>query len=166
MDMLASIDWGELFELSLSPIEIIVRGTAMYWFLFLLFRFVIRRDVGAVGIADVLLLVIVADASQNAMAGEYTSVTDGMLLVSVLIGWNYLLDWLSFNFEWFRRMVDPPALPLIKDGRILYRNMRRELITEDELWSRLRQNGVEKLAQVQYACMESDGQISVIRSKE
>lgn len=165
MDMLAQLDWDELFQLSMSPLEIIVRGTAMYLFLFVLFRFVIRRDVGSVGIADVLLLVIVADAAQNGMSGEYTSITDGMLLVSVLIGWNYLFDWLSFHSAWFRRLAEPRPLVLIRDGRLLYRNMRRELITEDELWSRLRANGVEKLEQVRYACMEADGQISVIRDE-
>ena len=153
MDMLASLDWEELFQLSLSPLEIIVRGTAIYWFLFALFSFVIRRDVGSVGIAHVQLLVIVAHAAQNGMSGEYKSITDGMLLVSVLIGWNYLFDWLSFHFEGFRRLAEPRPLALVKDGRILYRNMRRELITEDELWSRLRQNGIEALEQVQYACM-------------
>ncbi|WP_220810222.1 DUF421 domain-containing protein [Noviherbaspirillum aridicola] len=161
--MLAQLDWKELFQLSLSPLEIIVRGTMIYWFLFVLFRFVIRRDVGSVGIADVLLLVIVADAAQNGMSGEYKSISDGMLLVSVLIGWNYLFDWLSYHSPFFRRLAEPRPLVLVRDGRILYRNMRRELITEDELWRRLRQNGVESLDQVRYACMETDGQISVIR---
>jgi hypothetical protein len=80
------LDWSEIFSLSLPVTEIVVRGTVFYWFLFLVFRFVIRRDVGAVGIADILVVVIVADASQNAMAGEYKSIADGMVLVSTLIG--------------------------------------------------------------------------------
>ena len=77
------LDWSALFGLSLSPLELIVRGTAMYWFLFLLFRVVIRRRVGAVGISDVLLLVIIADASQNAMSGDYQSISDGIASLSV-----------------------------------------------------------------------------------
>ena len=48
------VDWQALFSLSMSPLELIVRGSAMYWFLFLIFRFLLKRDVGAVGIADVL----------------------------------------------------------------------------------------------------------------
>ncbi|HEY8609248.1 MAG TPA: YetF domain-containing protein [Noviherbaspirillum sp.] len=163
MEAFSSVDWEALFRFSIPPMEIVVRGTAIYWFLFLIFRFVIRRDVGAVGIADVLLLVIVADAAQNGMSGEYQSVVDGMLLVSVLIGWNFLFDWMSFRFAWFRRLAEPRSLPLVKEGRIQYRNMRRELITEDELWSKLRQNGFESLAQVRHVYMESDGQISVIK---
>ena len=66
-----SLDWGEIFGLSVSPLELIVRGSAMYLFLFVLFRVVIRRRVGAVGMADILVLVIIADAAQNGMSGEY-----------------------------------------------------------------------------------------------
>jgi uncharacterized membrane protein YcaP (DUF421 family) len=163
MENLLLIDWGELFGLTLPWSEIVIRGTVVYWFLFFIFRFVVRRDVGAVGIADILILVIVADAAQNAMAGEYTSVSDGIMLVSTLIGWNVLLDWLSFRFEGFRRFAEPAPMALVKNGRILMRNMRRELITEDELWSKLRESGVESLDQVKKAYIESDGQISVIK---
>lgn len=165
MDGLLSLDWERLFSLSLPAAEIIVRGTAMYWFLFAIFRFVIRRDVGAVGIADMLMLVIVADASQNGMSGEYESIADGMLLVAVLIGWNFLLDWMSYRFAWFRRLAEPRPLALVRNGAMQFRNMRRELITEDELWSKLRQNGIESLEQVRHAFMEADGQISVIKRK-
>ena len=163
MDQLLSIDWEELFSLSMPLAEIIIRGSAMYWFLFIVFRFVIRRDIGAVGIADVLVLVIVADAAQNAMSGEYTSVTDGMVLVATLIAWNVLLDWLSFRFSFFRRFAEPQPIRLIWQGRMLIRNMRRELITDEELWSRLRQAGVESLDEVKEAYIESDGQISIIK---
>ncbi len=161
--MFAEIDWGHMFKLSLPFLEIVVRGSAMYWFLFAVFRFVVRRDVGSVGIADILVLVIVADAAQNAMAGEYTSVSDGMVLVATLIGWNLLLDWLSFRFPAVRRFAEPPPLRLVLNGKMLPKNMRKEFITEEELWSKLRQAGIESLDQVKEAFIESDGQVSVIR---
>lgn len=163
MNSWLGLDWNEMFALSMPMAEIVIRGSAMYWFLFLTFRFVIRRDVGSVGIADILLLVIVADASQNAMAGEYTSVTDGMVLVGTLIGWNMLLDWLSFRFKAFRRFAEPSVLYLVRDGRMLRRNMRREFISEDELWAKLRYAEVTDLAQVKLAALEADGEISVIK---
>lgn len=165
MENLLPVDWSELFGLSLPVSEILIRGTAMYWFLFLIFRFVVRRDVGAVGIADVLILVIVADAAQNAMSGEYETISDGMLLVATLIGWNLAFDWLSYRFPAFRRLAEPRPLRLISEGALIRRNMRRELITEDELWSKLRQAGVESIEQVKVAHMESDGQITVIKKQ-
>ncbi len=85
------MDWSELFGLSVSPMELVVRGTAMYWFLFALFRIVIRRRVGAVGMGDILVLVIIADAAQNGMSGEYRSVTEAFILVGTIIGWNALI---------------------------------------------------------------------------
>lgn len=166
MDSLLGLDWGEMFGLSMPVAEIIVRGTAVYWFLFLIFRFIIRREVGAVGIADILVLVIVADASQNAMAGEYTSVTDGLILVSTLIGWNFVFDWLSFRFPAFARFAQPTPLHLIKEGQMNKRNMRKEFITEDELWSKLREQGIESLQEVKQAYLESDGEISVIKYQD
>jgi uncharacterized membrane protein YcaP (DUF421 family) len=151
------------FAFSLNPLELIVRGTVMYWFIFLVFRFVTRRDVGAVGIADVLLLVLVADAAQNAMAGSYESISDGIVLVSTIMFWNVLVDWLCYRSARVRRWFEPPPLALVVDGEIRHRNLRREFISREELFSKLRERGIEDLRQVKLACIESDGQISVIR---
>ena len=157
------IDWEKLFTFTLPVMEIIVRGSVFYWFLFALFRFIVRRDVGSVGIADILILVIVADASQNAMAGEYTSVADGMVLVATLIGWNVFLDWLSFRSKRFRRFAEPPPLLLVENGHFHRRNMRREFISEDELLSMLHKEGIDNPQQVKAARLEADGQLSVIK---
>lgn len=155
----------DMFSFTMNPIEVILRGTLMYWFLFVVFRFVLRRDVGAVGIADVLLLVIVADAAQNAMAGDYKTVPEGMLLVSTLIGWNVLLDWAIFRFRFVRRVAMSEPLLLIHDGKVQRRNLRREFITMDELMAALRQNGVQDPSEVAQAYMEGDGSFSVIRKE-
>lgn len=154
---------SELFELTVAPWELMVRGTLTYWFLFGVFRFVLRRDVGPVGIADVLLLVLIADASQNAMAGGYESVGDGAVLVSTIVAWNYILDWASFRFEAVRRVVEPPPLVLVRNGKIHRKNLRSELITLEELDAQLRSQGVDDIAKVKSARMEPDGQISVIK---
>jgi uncharacterized membrane protein YcaP (DUF421 family) len=160
-----SVDFGEIFGLSLSPLELLIRGSAVYWFLFLIFRHVLRRDVGAIGIADLLVLVLIADAIQNAMAGGYTTVTDGCILVSTIVGWNYALDWATYRFESVRRWSEPPPLPLVVRGHVLPRNLRREYITPEELDAKLREQGIEDVSEVKRACLESDGQISVIKMK-
>ena len=158
------LDLQALFSFSVSPLELVLRGSVMYWLLFLLFRFVLRRDVGAIGIADVLLLVLIADASQNAMAGGYESITDGCVLVLTIAGWNYLMDWGSFHSAMLRKLLEPPPLLLVKNGRLLRKNMRQELITADELWSKLRIQGVKDLAEVQSAFIEPDEEISVLKA--
>jgi uncharacterized membrane protein YcaP (DUF421 family) len=159
------VDWQELFSFSVPVAELVVRGTAMYWFLFLLFRFVVRRDAGGMGMADILVLVIVADAAQNAMAGEYRSIVDGMALVGTIVFWNYLLDWLCFRFPAIERVLQPRPLLLVKDGQIQYRNMRRQLLTHEELMSKIREQGVDELGKVKRAYMEEDGKVSVVKTE-
>ena len=157
-------DLAGLLELSMNPLELVARGTLMYWFLFLLFRFVLRRDVGSIAVADVLLLVLIADASQNAMAGGYETVSDGIVLVLTIAAWNWLFDWLSFRFAWLRWFVAAKPLTLVVDGKLQRRNLRKEMISQDELMTALREQGVDKLEQVKLATMESDGEISVIKN--
>jgi len=157
------MNWDDIFGLSMSPWELIIRGSAMYLFLFLVFRVVIRRRVGSIGMADILILVIVADASQNAMSGEYKSVTEGAILVGTIIGWNMAIDWLNFHVAALRGWLEPPPLPLIHNGRVLYRNLRQEYLSEDELKAKLREQGVDDYSEVGKAFIESDGQITVIK---
>jgi len=158
-----SLDWGAIFGLTVSPLELVVRGTAMYLFLFLIFRVVVRRRIGAVGMADILVLVIIADAAQNGMAGEYRSVTEGAILIGTIIGWNWLIDWVNFKVPALQSWLEAPPLLLVDDGRILYRNLRHEFVTEEELKSKLREKGVEDVRQVAKAHMEPDGTVSVVK---
>jgi uncharacterized membrane protein YcaP (DUF421 family) len=163
---MAPLDWQEVFGISVAPLELVVRGTAVYWFLFLIFRLILRRNVGSVAIADILVLVIIADAAQNAMAGEYTSVTDGCILVGTIVAWNYMLDWLSYRWKPLRVLLEPLPLLLISDGRLQRHNMRKELVSEEELTAQLRQQGIEKVDEVKRAFMEADGTVTVIPHKK
>lgn len=152
-----------MFGLTVNPFELIVRGTVMYLFIFAVFRVLLRRSVGAIGMADVLVLVLIADAAQGGMSGDYKSITDGMILVATIIGWNVLFDWTAFRFPRLGKLVEPAPLGLVEHGRINRRNLREEFLSEDELMSKLREQGVERVEEVKRATMESDGTVSVIR---
>src|SRR5215216_1163526 len=162
MASLLQIDWKAVFVPTVSPLEIVLRGTLVYLLLFFVLR-VMRREAGALGISDLLVVVLIADAAQNAMSSEYKSVTEGAVLVGTIIFWDYSLDWLGYRFPSFGRVLRPAPLPLVKDGRALRQNMRRELISMDELMSQLREQGVEHLSEVKRCYLEGDGQVSVIK---
>ena len=155
--------FANLFEFSMDPVELILRGTLIYWLLFLLFRLVLRRDVGSIAIADILVLVLIADASQNAMSGGYETVADGAVLVGTIAAWNWLFDFLTYRFPAVRRLIQAKPLRLIENGKLLRRNLRKEMITQEELMAALRRGGVEQVDQVRLATMESDGEITVVR---
>jgi uncharacterized membrane protein YcaP (DUF421 family) len=157
---------SHLFEFQVSPLELIVRGTLIYWFLFVLFRFVLRRDAGAMGIADILLVVLIADAAQNGMAGDSKSVGEAVVVVATLAAWNYFFDRMSFHFEWFARFAEPSVLLLVKHGVVQRSNLRREMLTQEDLESQLRLSGIEDIAEVKHAYLEGDGHVSVIRYKQ
>lgn len=160
------IDLTGIFSSTVSPLELMLRGTLMYWFLFIVLRFVLRRDVGSLGISDFLFVVILGDAAQNSMIGSATSATDGMVLIATLVFWSYMLDFLSFQFPVIARFTSAPRLCLVRDGKMLRRNMRRQFITDEELNAKIRQEGVEDLATVKRMYLEGDGEMSLIRTDE
>ncbi len=155
------IDWEALWVPSGSLAEIAIRGTIVYLALFLTMRFLPRRELGGVGPADILVVVIIADAVQNAMAGEYHSITEGLLLAAVIFGWATAIDWLDYRFPQLHLAEARPKL-LISKGQLLRRNMRRDRITEDEVLAQLRLHGVESPAEVEAAYIEGSGHFSVL----
>lgn len=80
----------------------------------------------------------------------------------MIIFWAFALDWAGFHSRFIARLLKPPPLPLINEGAFQWRNMRREYVTEEELRSHLRLQGIDHVGEVRLASMEPDGQISVL----
>ncbi len=153
-DGIFATDWQEL-------LEILTRGSLMYLAIFVMLR-VWRR--GAVGPStpDLLLIVIIADAAQNGLAGEYRSVPAGLVLVLVIVAWSVVLDFLAYRFPRLGRLVEPSETELVKDGAIQHRHLRENLITRDELMMAVHGAGLEDISDVRKAYLEGDGAITVI----
>jgi uncharacterized membrane protein YcaP (DUF421 family) len=160
---MGGIDWARMFAFSTPPLEIVVRGTVMYLALFAMLRFILRRETGSLGITDLLVIVLIADAAQNGMAGSYKSITDGLLLVITIIGWSYVLNLLAFRYSLWQRIVQAPRVQLVRDGRVIRRNLEHEKITEDELLAEIHAHGCESVRDVRAAWIEPDGMVSVIK---
>jgi uncharacterized membrane protein YcaP (DUF421 family) len=161
---LPPVDWHKMFVPSVSPLELVLRGTIMYLAILALMR-VFRRQAGSLSMPDLLVVVLVADAAQNGMASEYSSVTDGLVLIATIYGWNYLLDVAAYRWGAVHRLLNPPPLALVQDGRVLRRNLRKEMLTPDDLMEQLREQGVERLSEVRHCRLEGDGHLSVVRWK-
>lgn len=109
---------------------------------------------------------LVADAAQNGLGKDYQSVTEGVVLVMTIVGWECILDWLTWRFPKVRPYLKPPGLTLIKDGRVISGAMRKEMISEDELAGQLREQGIDNVASVKLARFEGDGRLSVLKREE
>jgi uncharacterized membrane protein YcaP (DUF421 family) len=157
------MDWESLFVPGGSLLELLVRGTVLYLALFLMLRLLPRRQLGSLGVSDVLVVVLIADAAQNGLAGGYTSITEGVVLVATILFWDFAIDFLDQRYPQLHLNVGAPKL-LVQNGRMIRRNMERENMSQEDLMSQLRQHGIEKLSAVRRAYAEGDGSISVIKS--
>lgn len=96
------------------------------------------------------------------MLGGSISITNGVVLVATIVGWNHLLNLLGFRISWFERLMSPPPLQVIRDGQLLRKNMRRELLTLEDLKTHMREDGIQDITHVRSAFVEGDGNISII----
>ena len=165
MDGLAEIDWRAIFVPQNSLVEPVFRGTIMYLGILAMLRLVLRRQVGGIGTADVLVVVLIAEVAGNSIAPAEQSVIEGLLLVATIFFWSYLIEWLQFRYPGFQRLIRDPKLKLIDKGRLLRRNMRREFVTKEELMAQIREQGLEDCSEVKAAYLEADGSISIIKRK-
>lgn len=156
-------DWAPVFSLESPLLALLARGTLLYFGILVLMRFLPRRTGGELATMDLVLVLLISEAASNSF-GEFTSILDGLVLVIILMGWNFIVNVASYRFRLIERLVSSPPTRVVRDGEMLRRNMRREYLTEEELMSSLRQQGIDDIRQVKAAFIEGEGNISVIRN--
>jgi uncharacterized membrane protein YcaP (DUF421 family) len=161
--MLLQIDWYGIFVPSLGIANVVIRGSLMYLALFAILRFIARRQAGSFGPADLLVIVLIADAAQNGLGKDYGSVTEGITLVATIVAWEYVIDWLAWRFPALRGILKSPSLVLVRNGKVFDENMRKEMLTRAELMGQLREHSVAALSEVRLAQLEGDGRLSVLK---
>jgi uncharacterized membrane protein YcaP (DUF421 family) len=158
---MGDVDWSNMLTPSGSLLEIVIRGSVVYLLLFLAMRFLPRRTIGGVGPSDLLIVVLIADAVQEAMAGKYESITEGLVLAATILFWAVFIDFLDYRFPKLH-ISDGKQIALVRDGRLIERNMRRQNITADEIMAQMRHHGLSSLRNVEAVYVEGDGQFSVL----
>lgn len=164
MDWFWQVDWVGLYQPKHALLELFVRGTILYLLMFALLRLVVRRQLGGIGISDILLIVLIAEVIGNGISDNFQSIGESAILVATILFWSTLIEWLASRYPRFERLVRDPKLKLIDNGRMLRRNMSYEFVSVDELIAELRQNGLEDCHDVKAAYMEANGRISIIKS--
>lgn len=156
------MDITEVLSPSVTVTELVVRGTLVFLGLMLCLRLVGQREAGGLGLTDLLVVVLIVDAASSGLTGDTDTIGDGFILVGTILFWSVALDAVSYRWPRLGRILKARPKPLIEDGRLNRRVMRRELMTDVEVFAQLRLHGVERLDQVHRAYLEPNGMISVV----
>jgi len=152
-----------MFQLQLPWWELLLRGSVIYLTLFLVFRLSGKRQVGQLTPFDLILLLIISDAVQNAMVGPDTSLSAGLLVAAVLLGWNRFFGHISARSRRIERWLEGRPEIVVHKGHVDEEVLRRNDISLEELRAALRRQGVFDLDDVDYAVLETNGGFSVKR---
>lgn len=159
-------DWGGVFVPDGSLAESFLRGTAVYFTVLVLFRLILRRQTGGMGLSDVLLVVLASECVSPALSAEMKSVPNGIAALAALLVWSYALDWATDRWPRLNRQLEHQPVELVRDGEKRPDALHEQHITDDELMSQLRLNGVDDPAKVKVATLEPDGEVSVVTREE
>ena len=153
-------DWAEVFRPETPLLELLARGSALYVGVLMLMRIMPRRAGGDLGRMDLIFLLLIAEAATHGFGG-YTTVADALIVIVTLMAWDYVINLLSYHMPFFERLVSSPPVEVVRNGRLLRRNMRREYLTEAELMSFLHKEGLDDISR-QIGPGQSEGRISVV----
>lgn len=157
--------WSRIFEADVALLELIVRGSVLYFAILFLLRVMPRRTGGEMATMDLIFVVLIAHAAALSM-GDYTTIADAFVVIVTLMVWDYVINALSYRYSVFEWLVSSPPLQIVRNGKLLRRNMRREFVTEEELMSHLREEGIDDISLIKAAYIEGEGQITAIRVKQ
>jgi len=141
--------------------EFIARGAIVYAFLVILLRITGKRQIGQLAPFDLVLLLVLSNAVQNSMNGGDNSVVGGLISAITLVGLNYLVAQLTFRSKKIEAVIEGRPQVLIHNGKLFEDVMRGALLTHHELDAALRAAGCACTADVHYAILENNGQITV-----
>jgi uncharacterized membrane protein YcaP (DUF421 family) len=142
--------------------SIVLRTAAVYLVILIGLRLAGKREIGQMTVFDLVVLLLLANAVQNAMVGPDTSLTGGVLAAVVLLALNTIVARLRLRWPRLRRLVEGTPTLLVLHGEAIPAHMRREGVDQETLEAALREHGVADLNDVEMAVLEIDGSISVV----
>jgi len=142
--------------------DIVLRATAAFFFIFLLTRVVGRRELSSLEPFDLIMLVMLGDLVQQGVTQNDYSVT-GLILAAGTVGMlTVVVSWTSWRFRRLRVVLDGEPVILVQDGAVIKRNLDQNRITLEEVAAEARLQQIDRIADIRWAVLETGGQISVI----
>ena len=146
--------------------DIVLRATAMFAFLYILIRLLGKRELGQMTPFELVLLIVMGDLIQQGVTHNDFSLTGGLLAISTFAFWALVLSWTTYLFPKAKDLLDGTPRVIVRDGELIEENMRRDRLTRDEVLSEMRLAGIGRLSEVAWAILEPQGKISFIAMDE
>jgi len=143
---------------------LIIAGSsaAVYAFILLALRLFGKKEIAQLSVVDLVFVLLISNAVQNAMVGPDTSLLGGLCAAGTLFAFNGIFKLVTYKFPKLSHLMQGQAVMLVYQGRVIKENLRKTKISMEELEEALREHGVRSAGEVDLAVLEQDGQISVL----
>src|SRR3989442_11673447 len=153
---------SDVFHLGTPLWQIVLRALAVYAAVFVGFRLLGKRELGQMTVFDLVLILLIANAVQNAMVGPDSSLQGGLVAAGVLLVANRVAAESRLRSPLVDRLFGGRSAVLVEHGEVLTGQLRKQRVAEEDLEAAMREHGIESLDQVQLAVLETDGTISIV----
>lgn len=154
-----------MWELHTPWYDLVLRAVSVYLFMFILMRVWGRKHLGQVTPFDFILLLFISESVQNAIVDDDKSVTGAFIVILTFLSLNTVVNRLTFRFPVLERILSGKPKVIVEDGKIIEKVKHREYISDQELQTALREEGIEDLSKVKKATVETNGRISVVQNQ-
>jgi uncharacterized membrane protein YcaP (DUF421 family) len=144
--------------------DLVLRAAFVFAFLLVLTRVIGKRELSSLQPFDLILLIVLGDALQQGLTQDDYSLTGAVLVVGTIAVLQVCVSWLSYRFPRARPILEGEPLVIVQDGRVIERNLKRERLTVEEIIEAARKQQIAHLAEVRFAVLETDGEISFIKT--
>jgi uncharacterized membrane protein YcaP (DUF421 family) len=145
--------------------DIVFRGVAIYFFIYLLTRVIGRRELSSLAPFDLILLIILGDSVQQGLTQDDYSVTGAFIAVGTIAALQVATSYVSFRVPRLRSVLEGEPIVIVEDGKPIERNMKRERLVLEEVMEEARLQQIESADQIRWAVVESSGNISFIKKQ-
>jgi uncharacterized membrane protein YcaP (DUF421 family) len=143
--------------------DLALRSIAIFWFIFLLTRVIGRRELSSLEPFDLILLIVLGDSVQQGLTQDDYSVTGAFIVIGTIAVLQVLVSYVSFRVPALRPVLDGNPIVVVEDGKPIERNLNRERLTVEELMEEARLQQIGSLDEIQWAVLETSGNLSFIK---
>jgi uncharacterized membrane protein YcaP (DUF421 family) len=143
--------------------DIVLRGIAIFFFIFVLTRIIGRRELASLEPFDLILLIVLGDAVQQGLTQDDYSITGSFLAVGTIAVLQVVMSWVHWRFPRVRPLMDGEPIVVVQDGELLEKNLKRQRLAQEDVLESMRQDQIASLDDVQWAVLETNGKLSFIK---